>query len=68
MIINKNVARPLTELKQYEEASTYKLDRRSEKPTAKILDVDALQTAHLKRLMNERSADRRPAPSIIEVA
>jgi len=65
---NKSVARPLTEIKQYEEASTYKLNRPSEKPTAKILDADALQAAHLKRMINGWSADRRPAPSIIEVA
>lgn len=68
MTLNKSVARPLTATKQYEEASTYKLNRPSEKPTAKILDADALQAAHLMRLMDERSADRRPAPSIIEVA
>jgi len=65
---SKNVARPLTATKQYEEASTYKLNRPSEKPTAGIVDTDALQTAYLKRLMKQRRADRIPVPRIIEVA
>lgn len=54
--------------KNHKEAGKEVLNRPSEKSTAKIIDTDALQAAHLKQIINERSADRRPAPSIIEVA
>lgn len=67
--MNKNEnAGPLASAKITENTGKEVLNRPSEKPTAKILDADALQASHLKRLINERSADRRPALSIIEVA
>ena len=68
MRIRNENAGPLASAKITENTGKEVLNRPSEKPTAKILDVDALQAAHLKRLMKERSADRRPSPSIIEVA
>lgn len=54
--------------KNHKEAGKEVLNRSSEKSTARIVDADALQAAHLKRLMNEKRADRRPSPRIIEVA
>ncbi|MEA5036859.1 hypothetical protein SDC9_20418 [bioreactor metagenome] len=68
MTITKENASPTETTKNHKEAGKEVLNRPSEKSTARIIDTDALQAAHLKRLIDERSADRRPAPSIIEVA
>jgi len=69
MNINKN-EKPgsLASAKITENTGKEVLNRPSEKSTARIIDTDALQAAHLKRMINERRTDRRPAPRIIEVA